>query len=90
MGRSLLRDHNGLNRFPPHKSAEPRRKGRGPKRSSRPPTLEIIGDELHVRLGALSAPRRSRAIAALCNELTDTATLYPGTDLRLVYSVKGY
>jgi prepilin-type processing-associated H-X9-DG protein len=50
--------------------------------------LQIIGDELHVRLEALSSPRRSRAIAALCAELTATETTYPGTNLRLVYSVK--
>ena len=52
--------------------------------------LEIIDDELHVRLEPLSAPRRSRAIAALCKELTATETIYPGTSLRIVYSVKGY
>ena len=52
--------------------------------------LEVIGDELHVRLEPLSAPRRSRAIAALCAELNATETTYPGTELRLVYSVKGY
>ena len=52
--------------------------------------LEVIGDELHVRLEPLSAPRRSRAIAALAAELTAAETPYPGTELRLVYSVKGY
>jgi hypothetical protein len=49
-----------------------------------------VGDQLHVRINALSAPRRSRALAALCVELTDTETIYPGTDLTLVYSVKGF
>ena len=52
--------------------------------------LQIIGTTLHVRLDPASAPRRSRALAALCVELTDTRTRYPGTDLTLVYSVKGY
>jgi Helix-turn-helix domain len=52
--------------------------------------LQITGDNLHVRLDALSAPRRSRALAALCTELTDTATRYPGTDLTLAYSIKGH
>jgi prepilin-type processing-associated H-X9-DG protein len=52
--------------------------------------LEVVGDEVHVRLEPLSAPRRSRAIAAICNELTATETVYPGTKLRLVYSVKGF
>ena len=52
--------------------------------------LQIIGDTLHVRLDPASAPRRSKALAALCTELTDTNTRYPGTDLTLAYSVKGY
>jgi len=52
--------------------------------------LQIIGDTLHVRLDPASAPRRSKAIAALCAELNDTATTYPGTALTLAYSVKGY
>ena len=53
-----------------------------------PGDLQIIGDTLHIRLDPASAPRRSRALAALCAELTDTATRYPGTDLTLAYSVK--
>jgi len=52
--------------------------------------LEIVGDQLHMRLDAASAPRRSRALAALCAELTATETDYPGTELKLVCSVKGY
>ena len=52
--------------------------------------LQLIGDTLHVRLDPASAPRRSKALAALCTELTDTNTRYPGTDLTLAYSVKGY
>jgi transposase-like protein len=50
--------------------------------------LQVIGDELHVRINPLSAPRRSRAIEGLCGELNATETLYPGTKLRLVFSVK--
>jgi len=55
-----------------------------------PGDLQITGDTLHVRLDPASAPRRSKAIAALCNELNDTATLYPGSELTLNYSIKGY
>lgn len=54
-----------------------------------PADLEVVGDELHVRINALSVPRRTRAIAALCEDLTATKTIYPGTDLTLAYSVKG-
>ncbi|MGH9190240.1 MAG: putative transposase [Acidimicrobiales bacterium] len=53
-----------------------------------PADLEVIDDQLHVRINPLSAPRRSRGIAGLCQELNATDTLYPGTKLRLVYSVK--
>jgi hypothetical protein len=42
-----------------------------------------------VRINTLLAPRRSRALAGFA-ELTDTETIYPGTDLVLVYSVKGF
>jgi transposase-like protein len=52
--------------------------------------LQITGDTLHVRLDPPSAPRRSKALAALCAELTDTGTRYPGTDLTLAYSIKGH
>lgn len=55
-----------------------------------PGDLQIIESTLHVRLDPASAPRRSKALAALCTELNDTATRYPGTDLTLTYSVKGH
>lgn len=55
-----------------------------------PGDLQIIGDTLHVRLDPASAPRRSKALAALCAELTETETRYPGTNLTLAYSVKGH
>jgi transposase-like protein len=53
-----------------------------------PGDLQITGDTLHVRLDPASAPRRSRALAALCTDLTQTETRYPGTDLKIAYSVK--
>jgi prepilin-type processing-associated H-X9-DG protein len=53
-----------------------------------PADLQIHGDQLHVRINPLSAPRRSRAIARLCDDLTATRTTYPGTNLTLVYSIK--
>ncbi len=53
-----------------------------------PADFEIVGEELHVRINPLSAPRRTRALAALCAELTATETLYPATKLTLVFSAK--
>ena len=52
--------------------------------------LQITGDTLHMRLDPPSAPRRSKALAALCTELNDTATRYPGADLTLAYGTQGY
>ena len=46
------------------------------------------GQTLHIRLDPLSAPRRTRALAALCDQLNATQTRYPGTKLTLRYIVK--
>jgi hypothetical protein len=53
-----------------------------------PADVQIIGTDLHVRVHPLSAPRRTRALAGLCADLTATHTFYPGTELTLVYTVK--
>ena len=50
--------------------------------------ITIHGSVLHIRLDPLSAPRRTRALAALCEQLTATATRYPGTQLILHYEIK--
>ena len=46
------------------------------------------GGVLHVRLDPLSAPRRTRALAALCEKLNTSQTRYPGTTLTMHYEVK--
>ena len=49
----------------------------------------IPGDGvLHIRLDPLTAPRRTRALAALCAQLNTTQARYPGTTLTLRYEVK--
>ena len=49
----------------------------------------IPGDgELVIRLDPLTAPRRTQALAALCDQLTAAGACYPGTDLGLRYEVK--
>ncbi len=53
-----------------------------------PGDIYITGTTLHVRLDPASAPRRTKALAALCTQLTDTKTRYPGTDLTIEYSIK--
>jgi Transposase protein/Helix-turn-helix domain len=44
--------------------------------------------ELLIRLDPLTAPRRTQALAALCDQLTAIGARYPGTDLVLRYEVK--
>jgi hypothetical protein len=50
--------------------------------------ITIHGSTLHIRLDPPSAPRRTRALAALCEQLSTTTTRYPGTHLVLHYEVK--
>jgi len=45
---------------------------------------------LTIRLDPLTAPRRTRAFAALCDQLNVTATRYPGTQLTLRYQIKDH
>jgi hypothetical protein len=49
--------------------------------------LEVTAEELRVRLHPLSSPHRTRAIAALCAELNTSPVCYPGSRLRLHFSV---
>jgi hypothetical protein len=50
--------------------------------------LEVTKDELRVTLAPLSSPHRTRAVAALCEELNQTATVFPGSRLRLRYAIR--
>jgi len=56
--------------------------------------LAVSGDicpgpgQLLIRLDPLTAPRRTQALAALCDQLTAAGARYPGTGLVLRYEVK--
>jgi DNA-binding CsgD family transcriptional regulator len=52
--------------------------------------LEVTQKELGVILAAQSSPHRTRAIAALCEELNQTKTVFPGSTLRLHYSIRSH
>ena len=58
------------------------------KPSPSPATCTQTVDTLHVRLDPATAPRRSRALHTLCEQLTATETIYPDTQLKIAYSVK--
>jgi len=49
--------------------------------------LDVTEDELRVTFAPLSAPRRTRAIAALCQELNACQRPFPGSRLRLRFAV---
>lgn len=50
--------------------------------------LQVTETELRVILAPQSSPHRTRAIAALCEELNQTQTLFPGSHLRLHYAIR--
>ena len=50
-------------------------------------TLNVTKGALYVRLDPLSSAHRTRAIANLCLELNRAPVAFPGTKLRLVFSV---
>ena len=52
--------------------------------------LRCTNGRLEICLNPLSAPRRTRALAALCELLNDTETTYPETQMVLHYSVKDH
>jgi len=51
--------------------------------------LEVSPDELRVKVGPLSSPHRTRALAALCEVLNKAAVIFPGTRQRVTYAVAG-
>ncbi len=50
--------------------------------------LEVTKTELRVTLAAQSSAHRTRAIAALCGELNQIKTTFPGSPLRLRYAIR--
>jgi len=51
--------------------------------------IQVISNELRITLAPLSSPHRSRAITALCRELTARRVTFPGTNLVMCWAVKG-
>jgi len=49
--------------------------------------IEPTVDQLRITLAPLSSPHRSRVVETLCDVLNKTNTLFPGTQLRMRYSV---
>jgi transposase len=51
--------------------------------------IESTDKELRITLAPLSSEHRSKAVAALCQDLNQTNTEFPGTHLRLHFAVTG-
>jgi len=49
--------------------------------------IEPSENELRITLAPLSSEHRSTAIAALCRNLNETKTVFPGTNLRMYFAV---
>jgi transposase len=52
-----------------------------------PADIQVAGNELRVLLAPLSSPHRTRAIAALCEDLNRTPTMFPGSRLQLKFGI---
>ncbi|MDP2640460.1 MAG: hypothetical protein Q8Q16_07315 [Betaproteobacteria bacterium] len=50
--------------------------------------IRVCDTELHITLAPLSSPHRTRAAQALCDILDQTATIFPGSRLRLRFAVR--
>jgi hypothetical protein len=50
--------------------------------------LEVTDTELRITLAPQSSPHRTRAVAWLCEELNGTETTFPGSRLRLRYTIR--
>jgi len=50
--------------------------------------IEVSDTGLRVTIGPLSSPHRTLAVQALCETLTATATVFPGTRLRMSFAIR--
>jgi transposase len=50
--------------------------------------IRVCDSELHITLAPLSSPHRTRAAHALCEMLDQTATIFPGSRLRIRFAVR--
>jgi transposase len=50
--------------------------------------IQVTETELRVTLAPQSSPHRTRAIAALCDQLNEFNALFPGSGLRLHYAIR--
>ena len=88
-GRLQRRDHPGPGAGRPLRPRRRRGIRADPRSPHHAPATSCPGNgQLLIRLDPLTAPRRTQALAALCDQLNQTQACYPGTNLVLRYEVK--
>jgi transposase len=50
--------------------------------------IKVTNDELLVAIDPLSSPHRTQALDAVCQQLNESNTRFPGTKLRMYFSIK--
>ena len=50
--------------------------------------IKIEGKILHITLESQATPERTQMLKRLCDDMTDIAAYYPGTNLRMVFDIK--
>jgi hypothetical protein len=50
--------------------------------------IRVCDGELHITLAPLSSPHRTHAAQALCEMLDQTATIFPGSRLRIRFALR--
>jgi hypothetical protein len=50
--------------------------------------IRVCDTQLHITLAPLSSPHRTRAAQAMCDILDQTATIFPGSHLRIRFAVR--
>jgi transposase len=52
-----------------------------------PGNITVTGSELHLQIAPQASPYKTRALQALCDQLTSMQAVFPGSGLRMVFSV---
>jgi hypothetical protein len=52
-----------------------------------PGNIQLTSSELHIQIAPQASPYKTRALQALCDQLTSMQVVYPGSNLRMCFSV---
>ncbi|MCU0694210.1 MAG: hypothetical protein MUF54_22700, partial [Polyangiaceae bacterium] len=52
-----------------------------------PGNIQLTSSELHIQIAPQASPYKTCALQALCDQLTSMQVVYPGSNLRMCFSV---